>query len=52
MFSSSFAHNKHFGSISFLYILIRLLCSVVEIERLTGRLLYQLHIARYKVICC
>ena len=26
--------------------------SVVEIERLTGRLLYQLHIARYKVICC
>ena len=26
--------------------------SVVEIERLTRRLLYQLHIARYKVICC
>ena len=26
--------------------------SVVEIERLTRRLLYQLHIARYKMICC
>jgi hypothetical protein len=26
MFSSSFALSKHFGSISFLYILIRLLC--------------------------
>jgi hypothetical protein len=26
--------------------------SVVEIERPTRRLLYQLHIARYKVICC
>ena len=26
--------------------------SVVEIERLTRRLLYQLHIAHYKVICC
>ena len=25
--------------------------SVVEIERLTRRLLYQLHIARYKIIC-
>jgi hypothetical protein len=24
MFSSSFAHNKHFGSVSFFYILIRL----------------------------
>ena len=28
------------------------LASVVEIERLTRRLLYQLHIAHYKVICC
>ena len=28
------------------------LASVVEIERLTRRLLYQLHIARYKMICC
>ena len=26
--------------------------SVVEIERLIRRLLYQLHIARYKMICC
>jgi hypothetical protein len=26
--------------------------SVVEIERITRRLLYQLHIARYKMICC
>jgi hypothetical protein len=26
--------------------------SVVEIERLTWRLLFQLHIARYKMICC
>ena len=28
------------------------LASVVEIERLTRRLLYQLHRARYKMICC
>ena len=28
------------------------LASVVEIERLTRHLLYQLHIARYKMICC
>jgi hypothetical protein len=26
--------------------------SVVEIERLTRRLLYQLHIALYEMICC